>query len=127
MVAVMEVSDIPVLPIAKIEAFLGQLKTQHGKVEAARNSKRQIEGSVGNMQVVYKDSYSKRSVDEICSRAIMDVMQEARDAALAKAETIERAERLNAALLADNLRRDLCNEAARLSVALGVYAKEISQ
>ena len=127
MVEAVELSDIPILPIAKIEALLGQLKAQHGKVEAARNSKRQVEHSVGNMEVVYKDSYSKRSVDAICSRAIKDVMQEARDTALAKADIIERAERLNAAALADQLRRDLCNEAARLSVALGVYAKEISQ
>ncbi|TKD50183.1 hypothetical protein [Sphingomonas baiyangensis] len=112
-------------PWARLREILDALAKDADAVRAAEHAVPQVAQAVANMEVIYKDSYNRRSVDAVASTAIREVMAEATERATTKAREAHNLKKMVAAENAEQLRTILCNEAAKLSVALGVYARQL--
>lgn len=118
-------SEFPTLPVAELKDILTQLEAAYIEAKSARAGVSHARASVANMEVVYKDSYNRRALDAVASRAIADVMADAANLAEQRASEAADAKALALSLLAERLRADLCNVASRTAVALGVMAREV--
>ena len=113
-------------PWDRLRAMLDELQRNEDAIANASACIGQAAASVGNMEVVYKDSYARRPVDAVASKAIRDVMESAVESATQTARKAHAAKQIAAANRAEQLRSVICQEAGKLAVALGVYARDLS-